>query len=299
MVSGANLALPQGANPTYRRSFLAEPTPPHLPSPRHPRVLQTTASYGHPFVPSHGGTRTCPTARGGHEARAPRPPVSAPRVRRAGPPGPWRGEREGGREQPGRSAGHRAPIPVPVPAGQTLVERGGPRCPAPRAGQGMAGRSLPSRRIIAPPWPAAAPVGASPRAAEPPPAPPRGNRPRSRPRPPPAGAASGSASAPGARPRPGAPRGSTPGRGCSEPAGAARRAHPAPGTPAGTPGAAPPPSPLRRARPGGAARPPAPLPRAATRWHGRAADRRLPRAGTGCAAPARGRQRSRQRGPCG
>lgn len=40
VVARAHLTMPQGTSPTYRRSFLAGPAPPYLPSPQHPRVLQ-------------------------------------------------------------------------------------------------------------------------------------------------------------------------------------------------------------------------------------------------------------------
>lgn len=235
-------------------------------SPQHARELQAE----HPTATL---THTVSTARGGRGATAPTPRLLTP-----GSHGrPWWGMRAGAA---GQERG------APVPAGHTHLLSAVPGLGGQgRARQGRAVRSLPSRRIIAPPWPPpAAPLRASPRAAEPPPVPPRpartgpepppGRRHRLRQRPDTAVLPRGTAapSPPGcgdARPEPREPR----------------PARPLPSLPAAE---------------GPAARP---VPPAVGRWHGGAAERARPgpvpsglrrlllRAAP---APSPGRQRRRQ-----
>lgn len=265
-VSGVHLTVPLSASPAYKRSFLAVPTPPYT-SPQCPGVLHAQRPVATRSEPRAHGPQPGQSVKPGH------PVVSSHPRGCTGQGRPARGREGAARQERGAPAS----IPVPVPTGWTLVERG-----AARAGQDRALLTFPAdhRSAVAGDrsgqcQPASGRATARPAPREPAEGPPPARLP---PAPPPG--------APRHRER---SRCAVPGRGGSEPAGlpgrlgvralphGPRRARPArPPLPPRCGG----PGPARR---GVAARPPAPLPRTVTRWHGRAAHRRLPPGEAGAA----------------
>lgn len=246
-----------------------------------PHSTRGCCKHSIPWPPalSHSGTRICPAAQGGREAGAPGPQVSTPGVHRAGRPGPrWGGRKAGSCPAGARGTGRN---PRAGTGRAHLLSAAGRGCPALQAGQGRARQGTPYLPGGSSLRRGRRPLRSVPARERPSRRPPRGNRSRSRPPPASRRHRPGTERAPAALPRGAAARSPPDYRGGS--ACAPRPRNPGRHARLGLPSLPAAEGPARRSRSA-----PAPLPRAVTRWHGRAAHPRLPRVGTGWAAPATG-----------